>query len=59
MGYDHDCVHVHVHVHVLGTVSMILKNDPINRTVKEDCTNNIQAQSDTPNDEHQLGVMNI
>lgn len=57
MGYGHDCVHVHVHV--LGTVSVILNNDPINRTVEEDCTNNIETQSDTPNDEHQLGVMNI
>lgn len=55
MGYGHDCVHVHV----LGTVSVILNNDPINRTVKKDCTNNIQTQSDTPNDEHQFGVVNI
>lgn len=58
-GYDHDGVNVHAHVHVLGTISMILNNDPINRTVKDDCTNNIQAQSDTPSDEYQLGVMNI
>jgi hypothetical protein len=41
MGYGHDCVHVHVHVHVLGIVSVILNNDLINRTVKEDCADNI------------------
>lgn len=59
MDYGHDCVHARVRVHVLVPVSLIHNNDSMNRTVKEDCANNIQAQSDTPNDEHHLGVMNI
>lgn len=57
IGYGHDCVRVHVHV--LGTVSVIYNNDPTNPTVKEDCANNIQAQSDTSNGEHHLGVVHV